>query len=639
MQWGARRAGSLLAVLLAIAGCVTSPVRVESEDPRSVHRELTANVLTRGRPSDRSLQVLERLALRESFDESPAETLAQLHQGLAAKGDQRRLFALAELSFYHAERTRDRRYYFASAAYAYALLFPEPGEELLEASDPRLRLACDLYNRGLTGAMAGAERGAVVPFSGSLALPFGSVEIEVPEQELGWAGHRLTNFVSAADLEVEGLRNRYRVSGVGAPLSVELEDGPGPAPRERFFPGLRVPATVFIRFEQPRRALAEGRLRATVEVYTPDEATTVSIDGREVPLEFETTSSLAASLADTPLWDFELRGFFSGTFWPLRAAVENAVLGQAPVEDERFDEGLLFLHPYRPGRIPVVLVHGTASSPGRWAELVNELENDRFVWQRFQLWLFLYNTGNPIGYSGGLLRRALENAVGRLDPEGRDPALRQMAVIGHSQGGLLAKLTAVDAGERFWKQVARVPLDELDLDPDVRETLRLSLFFTPEPFVKRLIFVCTPHRGSYLASFSLAGLVSDFVGAPSNLTQVAVELVTRNRERLLLRNVARLPTSIDNMTPGNPFIRELAAMPVAPGIRAHSIIAVRGEGPPGEGNDGVVSYQSARLEGVESELIVRASHSAQGEPEAIGEIRRILLEHASESAPAATANR
>ncbi len=78
---------------------------------------------------------------------------------------------------------------------------------------------------------------------------------------------------------------------------------------------------------------------------------------------------------------------------------------------------------------------------------------------------------------------------------------------------------------------------------------------------------------------------------------------------------------------------------MAPGIRAHSIIAVRREGPPGEGDDGVVSYQSAQLEDLESELIVRASHSAQGRPETIGEIRRILLEHASESAQAASSTR
>ena len=31
-----------------------------------------------------------------------------------------------------------------------------------------------------------------------------------------------------------------------------------------------------------------------------------------------------------------------------------------------------------------------------------------------------------------------------LDPEGNDPALRRMVLIGHSQGGLLAQLMVTD---------------------------------------------------------------------------------------------------------------------------------------------------------------------------------------------------
>jgi pimeloyl-ACP methyl ester carboxylesterase len=390
-----------------------------------------------------------------------------------------------------------------------------------------------------------------------------------------------------------------------------------------------VPATVFARFEEPRESLAAGRLRATIEIYTPDEASTVPVDGALVPVEFETSSALAASLAESPLWDFELRGFFSGTFRPLRSMVRTAVVGQKMVTAESEDEGLLFLQPYRFGRIPVVLVHGTASSPARWANLVNELMNERAVRERYQIWLFLYNTGNPIGYSAGLLRRALERAVQRFDPDGRDLALHRMVVIGHSQGGLLTKLTAVDSGDRFWSPLSNAPLDELELSDGVRETLRMSTFFEPEPFVRRVVFVSTPHRGSYLASFSLARLVSDFVAVPSNLTQVLAELVLQNRDRLLLRSLARLPTSIDNMTPGNFFIRTLSELPVAPGVHAHSIIAVQGDGAPEKGSDGVVRYESAHLDGVESELVVRSGHSAQDHPATIEEIRRILLEHAS----------
>lgn len=623
-----RRAPVVLVALLGVA-CTTIPVRVERDDPRAVHREITGNVLTRGEPSDRSLQVLERHGWRERYEEQPAETLALLHESLARRGDHRRLSALAELSFHYAEQSGDRRYYFASAAYAYALLFPGPFEETLDPSDPRVRLAFDLYNRGITQAMRPGKGPEVVFETGSFELPFGTVEIDLPPHELEWAGHRLTHFVAAADFSVSGLRNRYRRTGVGAALSAELLPEESFERIERFLPELRVPATLFVRFEEPREALTTGELRATIEIYTPDESSTVPVDGVLVPVEFETTSALAATLAESPLWDFELRGFFSGAFRPLRRVVMTAVVGQKSVTAESEDEGLLFLEPYRHGRIPVVLVHGTASSPARWANLVNELSNERAIRDRYQIWLFLYNTGNPIGYSAGLLRRALERAVARFDPEGRDRALHQMVVIGHSQGGLLTKLTAVDSGSHFWDPLSNSSLDELELSGSVRETLRMSAFFTPEPFVRRVIFVCTPHHGSFLASFSIARLVSDFVAAPSNLTQAVGELVLQNKDRLLLRSLARLPTSVDNMTPGNFFIRTLSALPVAPEVHAHSIIAVKGDGPVEEGSDGVVSYESAHLDGVESELVVRSGHSAQDAPATIEEIRRILIEHAS----------
>ena len=84
----------------------------------------------------------------------------------------------------------------------------------------------------------------------------------------------------------------------------------------------------------------------------------------------------------------------------------------------------MMLHPHVTGRMPIVLVHGTASSPGRWAELINELENDPRFWERYEIWLFMYNTGNPISMSAAGLRTALSTAVAELDPEGKDPGLQ-----------------------------------------------------------------------------------------------------------------------------------------------------------------------------------------------------------------------
>lgn len=90
------------------------------------------------------------------------------------------------------------------------------------------------------------------------------------------------------------------------------------------------------------------------------------------------------------------------------------------------------------------------------------------------------------------------------------------------------------------------------------------------------------------------------------------------------------------MSPGHPFIRTLADLPIDPRITAHSIIAVRGEGTLRGQTDGVVAYESAHLDGVATEVVVRSAHSCQGHPGTVEEMRRILREHVGEvrAAPA-----
>jgi hypothetical protein len=91
----------------------------------------------------------------------------------------------------------------------------------------------------------------------------------------------------------------------------------------------------------------------------------------------------------------------------------------------------------------------------------------------------------------------------------------------------------------------------------------------------------------------------------------------------------RIPTGLDNMTPGNAFLETLAALPLAPGVRANSIIPVRGGEPYEEGDDGIVAYHSAHFPAAESEkVILRCGHSAERNPHGILEVRRILRDHA-----------
>jgi hypothetical protein len=135
-------------VVLFVSGCAT-PVGVTRLDEQAAHRELNANILSAGRLSDYSTQILERNALGERFKSDPAFVLAELNSGLGKPDERDRLFALSELSFAHAEESGNESYYLASAAYAYAFLLPANSDDAPGPYDPRLRLAVDLYNRGI----------------------------------------------------------------------------------------------------------------------------------------------------------------------------------------------------------------------------------------------------------------------------------------------------------------------------------------------------------------------------------------------------------------------------------------------------------------------------------------------------------
>ncbi len=614
-----RARSSQLAVLLTlvffVTGCST-PIGVVRGTTQDVYYALTANVLSAGEPSSLSKQVLQRTNMVERFDADATAALAELHKSLAALvgnelATQYRLFALSELSFYHAEQSGKSEDYLASAIYAYAFLFPEEGAPQLDPLDPRVRLAADLYNLGLVRGLAAPAGEEVVLREGKLSLPFGELDLSVDQNSFLWSGFRFNRFIPVGDFLVRGFSNRYRQAGIGAPLAAELEPiGSGPAAeeaRKRIPPRLKVPVTAIVQIHEPRRTVVSGKLKGKLEVYAADRTSTVKIDGREVPLELEPTAALAYTLEGSPVWDFEFAGF--------RFADKQQILG----------DGLIMMQPYRPGRIPVVLVHGTASSPARWADMINELTHDPVIEGRYQFWLFQYNTGQPILYSAMLFRRALNNIVKELDPQGKDPALQQMVIAGHSQGGLLTKLMTIKSGNRFWKNVSDVPFDQVEMPSETRQLLREAMFFDPVPTVTEVIFIATPHRGSYQASGWVVNLVSRLINLPGNLFSQLGDLLAQPAFAQL--QSTRLPTSIDNMSPGHPFLRALNDLPIDPSISAHSIIAVLGEGPITGKTDGVVAYESAHIDGVASEKVVRSGHSTQSHPETIMEMRRILREH------------
>jgi len=599
-----------MAVLtLLLAGC-SAPIAVRTLTPREQHRQLASNALTTDDPSDAAQIVLRRYNLVDTYRDQPRLALTTLHAAAlwdGASGDE--LFALAELSYRYAEHEQDRDYALAAALYAYAFLFPADLAQRPPAIDARVRWAADIYAAGLTRALLAKDGKTLVLEGGTFTLPFGTLTVEFDASEVQWQGRVLTDFMPTEQYEVYGLNNRYRQPGIGVPLAGKPTATADTNGDDLIADQIRIPATAVLRFDDPRQQILTDSVHASLDVFPVDERDTVGINGVPAPLEIDRSATLAITLAEEGFWRQELSSFLGDAIGTRKSA------------------RLFAREPYHRGRIPLVLVHGTNSSPGRWADMVNDLENDPRIRRRYQIWFFSYDSGNPIAYSTMLLRRALTAAVQRFDPDGTDACLHQMVVMGHSQGGLLTKMLVVDSGDAFWQNVSSNPFDESGVTGESRALIQEALFLKPLPFVSRVIFVSTPHRGSYLAGPDIVRRLAErLISMPRDVVSVSTDLFRSPAARAF--KMQRMPTALDNMSPNHPFIKTLAALPIAPGVVAHSIIPVQGDGPLEDEVDGVVAYKSAHIDGVESEVVIHHSgHSAQSDPRTVDEVRRILLEH------------
>ena len=612
-----------LAALL-LAGCV-APIGADRVSTRRAYDQVDANALRTGKPSAQTVSLLHRYELSPLAARHPDQAVRLLHQKALVTGDRDLLFALAELSYVAGEDIRRsvkpwdprdaRDYYLGSAVYAWLYLFGEGKDAQPGAFDRRYREACDFYNYGLGLALTGRRStNAIVHLeSGHRRLPVG--EIQVSLSPTGFAS-KLGSFdrlLLTDKFRVRGLSVRNRDAGVGTPLICVGPFNPDVEVR------LSAPATVLLRAPRSLAELAAGQSSCALEVYSSLETATVAIGGAQVPLENDLTTYRAYTLNQAFLWNLGMMQFLS------------------PGEHVRSQ--LVLSQPYVPGRIPVVFVHGTFSSPITWAEMINSLTADPELRRRYQLWNFIYSSGNPLPISVAELRDALTAMVHKLDPDGKGPALRQMVVIGHSQGGLLTHFATIETGDRVWNGLSTERFEDVKMSEAERERLRHMLFLEPLPFVSRVVFISTPHRGSYLAGGFARRWARRLMSLPGDVVSRGTETIQLAKGSAMEKFFhGRIPTSLDSMSPKNPLLLTLADIPVAPGVKAHSIISVEGNGDYYKGRDGVVAYQSAHVDYVESEFIVRSYHTCLNQPATIAEVRRILHEHlkaqpASEAMP------
>lgn len=406
-----------------------------------------------------------------------------------------------------------------------------------------------------------------------------------------WSPDAFTAFTPAREIRRRHLRRSVTESGLGGTLvGIQKKPGSGAEGRAPFQPktGFVAPVTATLDFR--------GR-DAVLTLSDPAERRTARLRGRTAPLAADFTAPLAQH--------------------PMRSELWQGLMGLIHVEKYLGKTGLYMLHPYDPDRIPVILVHGLMSTPQMWVNVINEVEADPLLRGRFQFWVFRYPTGNPLSYSALRCREELAK-MQRLHPMPRG-----CIMVGHSMGGLVARMQATAAGHALWNANLGPKAAALDAKLPADDLVRRLFVFDANPQVRRVVFICVPHRGSELALGSIGAIGMRLITLPTSL----VTEITASVGDVLLTATGqqRLPNSITSLSPKNPTLLAMDRLP----IRAphHSIIGDRGKGDTPRSSDGVVPYRSSHLASAQSELLVPGPHGSHELPPTIAELTRILREH------------
>jgi hypothetical protein len=586
------------------------------------HSAIYQRVAALDRPSARTIDTLKRHDLERRYRRDVKGTLATLERIARADPDPETVFALAELSWVEGRRHDRWRHaaaldsYLDAVAFAHDFLFDPELATKLQPSDPRYRLALDIYNGGLEQLIRTVQSNGRIEPSGTIRLKVHGREqvLRVSLYDSPWKPEDVDQLLLSTDFEVSGLIAMSYQYGIGVPLIGVHETDRPPADPERFYPPeMAFPLTAFL---QPNSRLRDANAHAdgdtsrecTLVLLDPVRTTKLGQPPSAFTIETDLTTPLGYMWSRTDLSRFRWTGLLR----------PGEALARA---------NLMLLRPYEKGKIPVVMVHGLISSPLAWIPMLNELLRDPTIQSRYQFLLYMYPTGVPIPIAAAGLRDALSQAGQMYNPDGSDPAFNQMVLLGHSMGGLLSHAMVVESGDRLWHLNSDRPFNQILGPPEDLAELQNYMFFQPLPFIRRVVFLATPHRGSDLSRGFVGRMGANLINEPDRINHLLTRLIKDNPDAFDRRKFRPLPTSIETLEPYSDILMALLEMPPGPNVAFHSVIGSLRPGGYATATDGVVNYRSAHIDGVESERVVRSDHGVQKAPEAILEVRRILLRH------------
>jgi pimeloyl-ACP methyl ester carboxylesterase len=487
----------------------------------------------------------------------------------------------------------------------------ERWQQLPDDASSAASVSFDAYNSAVWRLMHEAcIQGRIDPVRG-LSVRYGQSMFTIPVDYCGFAWQ--PEDFQRLHLPPQGsdplLQRRYRCPGIGCPLVVERSRRNCHPLEARFFPEKSFfAATLILDFEDlssgadPATFAANARLK----FYDPLHVRCAKWSAR--PLAKDLSAPLAVTLETAP------RTYFAGFIEPGGAATQPR---------------LNMLEPYQPGKIPLVLIHGLFSDPQSWADLINDLRVTPGFAARYQIWVFRYPTGRGFLQSATALRNELQSLVTGLDPGQSDSALQHIVLVGHSMGGLIAKLQITHSDELIWNKLANRPLENIVTTEQTRGFLAENCYFDPSPNIDRVIFIASPHSGCVTSS-GLIGRGAALLVEPSPEQAAMHEQLMRDNPNTFNPLIEqRLPTSIDMLQPQSPLLAVMGQMRINPCVMLHNVIGVAMplslDGP----TDGVVSIRSASHPGCQSVLAFNAAHSkVHREMRTSYEVLRILNLHA-----------
>lgn len=626
-----------VALCLTLAGCASSKMVTLREVPNNpLVNELQLTSRSGPQPSDRTLQFLRVYGLSEDVKGDPRKLLDKVQAIIEHEPSADKVYTFAELSYLAAckAESQDRQLaldlYGASVVHAYQYLFDRRFRYLRNPYDPHFRRACDLYNSALeAGLRVVSKKDGLVPDKTyTIQTASGSWDFKCELRSDKWRHEEFERFEFVSDYKIIGLKNHYQNYGLGVPLIAVRRRYPGEPAAAKYYPErLSFPVTAFLRpslEESSDDADKTARHRGVLELYDPLARQDVVVDGLNVPLQSDLTTPLAYFLSNPEMSNLATDGL-----------LHPEKLLQVQAGPRETLSGLYMVQPYQPGKIPVLLVHGLWSSPMTWMEMFNDLRSSPEIREHYQFWFYLYPTAQPFWISAMQLREHLAEARHVLDPEHQEPALDQMVLVGHSMGGLVSRLQTIESRDDFWNLVSDKPIDMLKVEPEVRQRLETCFFFHPNPAVRRVVTIGTPHRGSSYSTEMTQWLSARLISWPQKLQQSQEALFRENKDLLRSDSVLKVVNSVDSLSPVSPVFSVMLASYRAPWVRYHNIIGMVPTtgllGKLAAGSDGVVSYESAHMDDTKSELIVPANHTTvHCHPWAVLEVRRILLEHLAE---------